>query len=696
MKTIRSLFIILLSSLFVFGCNSQAVKDPPVFVEMYYQEESATPVKGSTDTAPDLTRLSELTVTTTTTMDITVEAEASIFSETDFEIIIITNGENYDLLYSVELNDSLLGDCVYTDQSTLYKASSTIITETDGSYTTQVALTIPGSENHTTYLSDRTISLTKILFTRDTADGTFPADIPSNTTTSLLFEVQAIRYFDAVLGVPLEVNDGKVDIILTPDSPYYSQAETAAVATLAIPNTVNGYPIGSVILESLDWVTSLELLGATEDVLILGDFSLLSVMTLDTLQFISLTLSEQKALIINGNFPVLTSLTLTHLRGYNAYLSHFTHRDIDIYDAYIIDAGTTPYSFPVLETVVIDDCHLNYLQMGADTYDVSFPGLTDLSITDAILGNVVFGNEDNNFPNLETIALTNVLASSMTFSGTKPEEEAAATISADDLTMDWDFLVKGSCFSQLTFTDCSMGPLRIEGGTIEFSRFSGLTLTNSTFDRNSPRIEIKGSHPDLVNLDLAGFQVPSITIGSVESVFASLTSITLSNLTGNTITIGERDVDFPLLADITLDHVDCTGAIKIGGENADYSVLTTLHVLETDAASLAIGDRGPQMDALELILLDRVGLDTSLTISGAGYEGLDTIVLTDLSAGSLSIMAIEAFYDLYVDNLNLSSIYLNSGSCDQIFVNETAVEDWDYYEELHEDFTIVLGTYVPE
>jgi hypothetical protein len=82
-----------------------------------------------------------------------------------FTVVVETNGLNYDFaLIASSLNDSLLGPCVYTDQSKPTTPHSSIKVEADDSYTTTVSLTIPGSTEHDTYLSDRTISLTKILF----------------------------------------------------------------------------------------------------------------------------------------------------------------------------------------------------------------------------------------------------------------------------------------------------------------------------------------------------------------------------------------------------------------------------------------------------------------------------------------------------------------------------------------------------
>jgi len=70
------------------------------------------------------------------------------------------------------------------------------------------------------------LSITKILFSRDTVDGTFPADIPENSTTALYFQIHALNYLDTELGLPLSVDGDHVNIILDPDSSFYDDAET--------------------------------------------------------------------------------------------------------------------------------------------------------------------------------------------------------------------------------------------------------------------------------------------------------------------------------------------------------------------------------------------------------------------------------------------------------------------------------------
>ncbi|MDD4595827.1 MAG: hypothetical protein PHQ30_03790, partial [Candidatus Izemoplasmatales bacterium] len=278
MKKIR---IVLLSAMLVglfVGCNENqtSVDNPPEFVEMYLNEPS---VLQATDFRSNSTE-GILLIDEDLTDDVIYDGV--LMSESDFEVVVVTNGINYDLLFSVEVTDSALGVCVYTDQSVLYVASATVTVETDGTYTTTIALTIPASTGLTTFLSERTISLTKILFTRDTANGTFPADIPENSTTSLLFEIHATEYFDETIGLPIKVNDdGLVDIILTPDSEYYAQAQTSALSEVIIPEVVNGYDIGSVILMDLNWIINMTVTGANQDVFIMGDFAALTSLTFD-------------------------------------------------------------------------------------------------------------------------------------------------------------------------------------------------------------------------------------------------------------------------------------------------------------------------------------------------------------------------------------------------------------------------------
>jgi hypothetical protein len=560
-----------------------------------------------------------------------------------------------------------------------------------------VVLTIPGSSDHTTYLSERTISLTKILFSRDTVTGTFPADIPDNTTTSLLFEVHAIQYFDADLGLPVTVNDGAVDIILNPESPAYAQAETAAVSAITIPNTLNGYPIGDIVLESLDWVISLEINGAKRDVMILGDYPLLTTLTLDGLEFIAVpALSSTQYLIINGQCPLLTDLTIRHTRGYDIYLSEVSYSQNEIYDAYLESLSLAPYGYPALENITIEDCHANVLKIGADQHDVAFDGLIEFSLADSIIGTLTFGNEDNDFENIESVDLATTSISSASFSGTKPPEETAAAFSADAVTIDWILSFSGSLFSTVSLTDSFMGEVTIQGGTAEASRFSGISVVSTLFNRNSPRLNIYGSHPELTTFNISNASIPSLKIGDIESVFAHLTEISFSNFQGGNLVIGDRDCQFPLLEEISLLNVDCGGYIRIGGENATYSVLDSLTFENVEARSVDIGYYGPVMDTLRLIMLKNVIVEETITTQAA-FDSLDTIVIDSVTTNALNINAYGALYEIYFNQLTTQNLYLLSTNCSKIYVTESPVTEWEYVDDSDlTDIPIETGTYVPE
>lgn len=140
MKQMRFGFAVLLSISLLTGCNGAVVDNPPEFVEMYLDDEEVV-VPPAESISMGLYNQK-------------IDYDDAIYSDTNFQVVVTTNGANYDLLYSVELNDSELGECVYTDQSETYHATSTIKVEADQSYTTEVSLTIPGSTGHTTYLSD--------------------------------------------------------------------------------------------------------------------------------------------------------------------------------------------------------------------------------------------------------------------------------------------------------------------------------------------------------------------------------------------------------------------------------------------------------------------------------------------------------------------------------------------------------------
>lgn len=101
MKQMRFGFAVLLSISFLAGCSGATVDDPPEFVEMYLDDEEVV--------VPPAESIS------TGLYNQKIDYDDAIYSDTNFQVVVTTNGANYDLLYSVELNDSELGECVYTD-----------------------------------------------------------------------------------------------------------------------------------------------------------------------------------------------------------------------------------------------------------------------------------------------------------------------------------------------------------------------------------------------------------------------------------------------------------------------------------------------------------------------------------------------------------------------------------------------------
>ncbi|MBU1145188.1 MAG: hypothetical protein KJ971_04965 [Firmicutes bacterium] len=697
MKKISFILLTLIIFIGVLGCNGEkTISDPPEFVEMYLNEDSEiTSLKGNVYTG--LTEFADITDTTNTTETTTSENiyEGDLYSENDFEVVIITNGANYDLLYSVEITDSILGDCVYTDQSTLYVASSTITVETDGSYTTEIVLTVPGSANLETYLSERTISLTKILFSRDMVDGTFAADIPDNLTTSLLFQIYALNYFDVNLGLPLSVDGDNVDIILGPGFPYYDDAVTLGKTDIVIPETINGYEVGKVLLMDLDWVTNLEINGGNQDIFVLGDFSSLELLLVNGPEFVSLTTFKQ--LTINGDFQLLTTINIDNLSRYSVYLSENANTENDTYLDYVTNAETL-YDFPVLETLDIRNSVLNYFQVGADNLDLPFPNLTIVEIDSTTISNsALLGNEENEFDKLDMVNFVDSNIGTITVTGTKPITETKATLTIDNTTVSYTVFVKGSVYSTLTFADSVLGDVEIQGGTINDSVLSDLSFSTTTFEGSNRTIYIKGSHPSLEYLTLGGISLNQIIIGSVGSVFASLTDLMISDVNASIIKIGDRDVEFSALEHLSLTNVDCSGNIFISGETADFSLLQDITLTNVSANNLYLGQVSEDFSSVTAIICSNLDIVDSFNIGGGlDLTLLEVIVLENVTCAYANLFPGFATYDLYIDNLEATNIGIGTPACQKIYLAETDITTWDFYDyATGESIPMETGVYSP-
>lgn len=691
--------LILIPALFFVGCNA-GVKNPPVFVEMYLDPGSVLSETAGLPQLPDGWLLLDETVTTTTTTESGPEDAGDIYSESDFEIVVVTNGPNYDLLFSVELSDSELGACVYTDQSTLYHATSTIEVQKDGSYTTLTVLTVPGSAVPETYLSERTITLSKILFTRDTVNGTFPADIPENTDTSLLFTVHAREYFDASVGLPVRVNgDGRLDVILTPESPFYATAQAAAVAVVDLPSTLNGYEIGTIWLEDLPWVTQMTLSGGQEHCFLLGDFSSLQDLTVEGFYFESLT--ELRHLTLTGTFSSLETLHLEDLQGYRVFLGWDGVIDSEEYDDYLAAGPQPSCDFSVLQTVETAGSHLDLLRIGRDGMGLPFPALETVSIADSVVSSVELGNETTDFSALSAFTVTDSHLGTVYASGTKQEENPGASLSFLRVTQDYTLNLSGSVYSSLLFTDSNLGGLDIGGATGEVpSRLSGITLTGSTFAGGQNQLFLHGVFPSLGSLDLSGFSAGQMVLGDIGSVFGSLTSISLSGVSGSSLMIGERDASFPALTSIALS--DCViGNIRIGGENADYPVLEEIRVADAEiAGDLIFGYQGGFFDVLNMIFVSDVTVGDELCFGPTtAMPDLATVVVRRSECVTFGLYVYGGPYELYYEDSTASVNFAlpDSQYLSGIWITSDPVTSWAHYAYATGlGIPVAMGTWTPE
>jgi uncharacterized protein YjbI with pentapeptide repeats len=692
----RWVFILVLVPLaLLWGCNGGAVKDPPEFIEMFLDPESDV-VFDSEEVSWSRKETDENT-DTETTVATGPQYDGSFYSETGFEVIVVTNGENYDLLFSVELLDSLLGPCVYTDQSTLYHATSTVEVQTDGTYTTTVILTVPGSTAPETYLTERTITLSKILFSRDTVDGSFPADIPSNTTTQLLFEVHAREYFDETLGLPLEVNpEGLVDVVLTPESEFYSQAQTLGATEIDLPEIVNGYEIGKIYLEDLSWVESMSLSGASDDVFLLGDFSALTSLEFSAFSFPDM-MSNPKDLTLNGSFPVLTEISLDGMDRYNFFLCHNSYSQNEDYQAFVTAFGTPLYAFPELATLqIVNFSRMGLVRIGKDGLGLPFPSLSTITLMNAFVSDLEIGEEGNQMDALTAITVTNTQCGSLKINGTKSAEESPATLTVFASESVYTIQIRGSIIGTINLSNTTLSELIIDGGTVNDSRISSISLQYLTFPGGAGTFQIKGFQPALLTLALADLDLTSLLIGDIGSDFSALQTLILSGLDLYNLYIGERDTVFSALQEIAIDDIIVDYQFRIGGENVDFPELTEIGITNSTFHNFNLG--GSDFDKVISILIDNCSFDDAINLGSTdSFLALESIVLKDVSCLFFMFHCTGSTYDLYVDNLtSTNGINLTAAECLQVYVPEVDPTTWAYYEYVNGlAIPVTTGEYPP-
>lgn len=714
MKRWLSAFLVLIPAILLLGCNA-GVKNPPVFIEMYLNPASVLSETGGLPETPEGWLLLEETTTTTeeeTTTTVTTGPEdaGDIYSESDFEVVVVTNGANYDLLFSVELTDSELGPCVYTDQSTLYHATSTIEVQKDGTYNTVTVLTIPGSAVPETYLSERTITLSKILFTRDTVDGTFPADIPENTDTSLLFTVHALEYFDPTVGLPVRVNaDGKLDIVLTPDSPFYAAAQAAAVAVVDLPSTLNGYPIGKIWLEDLPWVTEMSLSGGTDHCFLLGDFSSLESLAFDAFYFS--TPQETRHITMTGTFSSLETLEFNDIQGFRVFVGRDNVIDLTEYDDYLEAVPTPDCDFTALKTVDVWGSHLGILRIGRDfggfptpeqeAVVLDYSALETVTIDESGVSDVELGGPTTDFSALASFAVTDSSFGTVYVAGTKPAEAAGAAITYLRTTQEYTLYLSGSAVSTMTFTASELGGLDLDDAAGEVpSKLSAVTLTDSDPADSQGSFNLHGVFPALLTLNLADFALGEMRLGDVGSVFDALTTISLSGLTGSNLWIGERDASFPALTEITITNCAFQN-VRIGRETAAYPLLEEIRVEGcTITGDLVFGYMGGVFTVLELIdvLNTDVGDELLVGPGTTGFPALDAVMIRHTDCVTFGLFVYAGTYELFFENSTATVNFGVAGSefLTQIFVSENPATSWAHYAYATDlGIPVVTGTGMP-
>ncbi len=210
-------------------------------------------------------------------------------------------------------------------------------------------------------------------------------------------------------------------------------AQTAAVSDFVIPNAINGYGIGRVYLQDLSWIETLSVEGASEDVFVLGEFPLLTTMTISGLSFAPPVVDQYfKHLTINGEFSLLTSIIIEQCSGYWLFISDNAEVENEDYSTFKEEPGLTLYSFPELMLISVDESSFRYIKIGDDSHGYSFPKLAAFTMTNSFIGDFYFGNEQNEFPKLASPSIDNTNIGTVEIEGSKPDTETPALLDLSD------------------------------------------------------------------------------------------------------------------------------------------------------------------------------------------------------------------------------------------------------------------------
>jgi hypothetical protein len=673
MKKHIALTMLLLAATSLANCRSaSSIKDGPMMQSVYIDVASSvlTPIQNE-------------------------NFDASIYSHRDFELRIVTIGEHPDVFHSATLSDTMLGTRTYATSSSSYKASYDTIYEADIGYVTTIVLLIKGSSGLDTYISQRQINVDRLLFSRENFSGQFEAVLPNHDETLVSLEVHATIYFDATLGLPTELIDGHVNISLIPGSSEYARVKNIGTTSFVIPNSINGYPIGKIMLYSLDWIETLTIEGAVDDVYIIGSYPLLT-----TLSISGLSSGEDDSIVTYKDFtitceaPLLTSINIADSAAFNVYIAYNPGSLDAVYRSYrALFPEDAPYSLPSLTDINIEQSTLNEVQLGADAYQVPFINMKQFIIEDSRINYLFFGHENNSFHLMETISATNSTIDGLTISGRKNALLPPAILQLSEGHYGNMFLT-GSTIGYIEADGVSFARMSLRGSTTVESVLREIDLENVDFVGLNNNLKIWGNFPDLASIRLSDVTLSDLSIGEETNEYVRLESIELDHVVANTLSIGAAETIFASLESINIHDSEFATHIRIGYENSNYQNLTSLTLTDVSTGNFIIGRLNDIFNSLQTIQLTRVVLTGGFLIHGASFPTLAAIVFTDVTMNLISVQTIIASYDFYFDEVTIaSSIFIGVG-CTAVYVTSDPATSSPYYDALTSlGLPVLTGTY---
>jgi len=669
MKKQLALLTLLLSLTALSGCQNAAnVKDGPQFVSLTIEQTDPALLDGPLESSFDF----------------------AVFSHQDFEIVVETSGTNPDRFLALEINDSRSGNLKFTPTSSRYPAIAETLENENGQFVTTIRAFIPGSTGHDTYLSTRILRITNILFERDGVFGAFSATEINQDAARLLLEVHASIYFDRGLGLPTQINDGRIDISIIPGTSEYTRVKSIGNAHLVIPAFINDYPVGMIFLHDLDWVVTLTIEGATSDVFLIGKFDKLESLSVYGLDGTGQTGS--RFFNLTAHCPLLTSIIIADSDNYAIYIGFNIYATNTLYRNYRLSSTDYPYTMPELVSVTVTRSNLGLLQIGRDFYTVPFVRFERLFIDRSTIGLVNFGHEENTFHWLDEIMAVDSVIDALVISGEKNALLPPATLRLQRGNYGHLFLT-GSTIRYIEANGVSFSRINIRGSEKVETILFELKLKDVVITGPNNDLVIDGFLPNLRIVELENVTLGDMLIGEPSTAFLSLQTISLINVNGNFLAIGASSTYFSLLETIEIRDSNFEQQIRIGYEYSNYRILTSITIDNVTSGDIIIGILNDSFARLRLIYINDVILSGGFVLHGAFLPFIESIVFKDTTLDTLYMAQITGSYDLYLENITVNEI-LGLNGTDTVFVTDDPSSSWPYYDDVMAlGFPVATGTY---